>query len=124
MRIPSIRRPLASKYGDELYLKVQNVVPLRTINATGDVYLYMRQDVTAGSSTVTTVYDQPEFTPFLPLYGFYEVKGMKMEMTCADTARVSGAGIYGGIAPGLATSPGTPTNQNLVKLPLQTKGNT
>lgn len=47
-----------------------------------------------------------------------------MEMTCADTARVTGAGIYAGLAPGLITAPGSPTNDDLVKLPIQTKGNT
>ena len=30
LRMPTIRRPLASKYGDEVYLKVQQVVPLTT----------------------------------------------------------------------------------------------
>ena len=124
MRIPTVRRPLASKYGDELYLKVQQVVPLATQNATGDVYLYMRQDVPTTSATVSTVFDQPEFVPFKALYGFYEVKGMKMEMSCADTARVTGAGIYAGVAPGLVAVPGTPVNEDLVKLPIQTKGNT
>ena len=76
------------------------------------------------SATVTTVFDQPEFVPFKSLYGFYEVKGMKMEMTCADTARVTGSGIYAGIAPGLVAVPTVPANEDLVKLPLQTKGNT
>jgi len=46
--------------------------------------------------------------PFRDLYGFYEVKGMKMEMSCADTARVTGAGIYSGIAPGLLAAPPVP----------------
>jgi len=49
---------------------------------------------------------------------------MKAEMTCADTARVSGAGLYAGMAPGLSTTAGVPTNEDLVKLPIQTKGNT
>jgi len=56
--------------------------------------------------------------PFKALYGFYEVKGMKMEMTCSDTARVTGSGIYAGVAPGLVAAPGTPTNEDLVKLPI------
>ena len=126
MRIASVRRPLASKYGDELFLKVQKVVPLATLNATGDVYCYMRQDLfsSAADNSVVSVYDQPEFVPFRGLYGFYEVRSMKMEMTCADTARCTGAGIFAGVAPGLLASPGTPTNNDLVKLPIQTKGNT
>ena len=45
-------------------------------------------------------------------------------MSCADTARVSGAGMYAGMAPNLAALPGVPSNDNLVKLPIQTKGNT
>lgn len=93
-------------------------MPLATQNATGDVYLYMRQDVGTTTATVSTVYDQPEFVPFRALYGFYEVKGMKMEMSCADTARVSGSGIFAGIAPGLTVAPGVPTNDALVKLPI------
>lgn len=84
----------------------------------------MRQDVPVSTATVSTVYDQPEFVPFLALYGFYEVKGMKMEMSCADTARVSGAGIFAGPAPGLIAAPPVPSNVDLVKLPIQTKGNT
>ncbi len=60
----------------------------------------------------------------MALYGFYEVRGMKAEMTCADSSRVTGAGLYAGMAPNLVASPGVPSNDNLVKLPLQTKGNT
>lgn len=41
MRVPTIRRPLASKYGDELFLKVQKVLPLET-DGLGDVFAYMR----------------------------------------------------------------------------------
>lgn len=84
----------------------------------------MRQDVAVTTATVSTVFDQPEFVPFRNLYGFYEVRSMKMEMSCADTARVTGAGIYAGVAPGLAIAPGTPVNEDLVKLPIQTKGHT
>lgn len=126
MRIPTVRRPLASKYGDELFIKVQKVIPLATLNATGDVYVYMRQDVFSSqpNNSVVTVFDQPEFVPFRSLYGFYEVRSMKMEMTCADTARCTGAGIFAGVAPGLVPAPGTPINDDLVKLPIQTKGNT
>lgn len=126
MRLPTVRRPLASKYGDELFIKVQKVIPLATVNLQGDVYVYMRQDTatSAANNTVVTVYDQPEFVPFRALYGFYEVRSMKMEMTCADTARCTGAGIYAGVAPGLVPVPTTPVNEDLVKLPIQTKGNT
>lgn len=49
---------------------------------------------------------------------------MKAEMTVADTARVTGAGLYAGMAPGLANNPVVPSNDDLVKLPIQTKGNT
>jgi len=41
MRVPTIQRPLASKYGDELYMKVQAVVPLE-VTALGNVFAYMR----------------------------------------------------------------------------------
>lgn len=122
--MPTVRRPLASKYGDELFIKVQKVVSLKTQNVQGDVFLYMRQDLNASSATNVTLYDQPEFVPFQSLYGFYECRAMKMEMTCADTARCTGAGIYAGVAPGLIAAPGTPINDDLVKLPIQTKGNT
>jgi len=33
---------------------------------------------------------------------------MKMEMSCADTARVTGSGIFAGIAPGLIAAPAVP----------------
>lgn len=124
MRVPTVRKPLASKYGDELYMKVQKVLPLETQNALGDVYAYMRQDIAASTATSICLQDQPEFLPFLPLYAFYEVVGMKAEMTCADTARVTGSGLYAGMAPGLPNAPGAPTNEELVRLPIQTKGNT
>ncbi len=84
----------------------------------------MRQDVATTTDTVSTLWDQPEFVPFRALYGFYEVKGMKMEMSCADTARVTGSGIFSGIAPGLIAAPTVPQNEDIVKLPIQTKGNT
>jgi len=60
----------------------------------------------------------------LPLYGFYEVRGMKAEMTVSALANASGAGLYAGIAPGLIQPATVPSNDNLVKLPIQTKGNT
>jgi len=49
---------------------------------------------------------------------------MKAEMSCADTARITGAGLYAGMAPGLVAAPGVLSNDDLVKLPIQTKGNT
>jgi len=41
-RISTLRRPLASKYGDELFIKVQKVLPLETVDALGNVFAYMR----------------------------------------------------------------------------------
>lgn len=41
-RMATLQRPLASKYGDELYIKVQKVVSLETLNQAGDVFAYMR----------------------------------------------------------------------------------
>jgi len=49
---------------------------------------------------------------------------MKAEMTVSDTSRCTGAGLYAGMAPGLVNNPATPSNDDLVKLPIQTKGNT
>jgi len=43
---------------------------------------------------------------------------MKAEMTCADSARVTGSGLYAGLAPGLNAIPGTPNNESLVQLPI------
>jgi len=59
--------------------------------------------VNQGTSTDTNIqlFDQPEFTPFRSLYGFYEVRGMKAEMTIGATSGVTGAGLYAGIAPNL-----------------------
>lgn len=116
----TLQRPLASKYGDELYIKVQKVVPLETLNVNGDVFAYMRQDIPASNPGAGqwALGDQAEFVPFLPLYGSYEVKGMKAEMTCADSARVTGSGLYAGLAPGLNAIPGVPSNEALVQLPI------
>jgi len=49
---------------------------------------------------------------------------MKAEMSCADTSRVTGAGLYAGMASGLVAPATVPSNEDLVKLPIQTKGNT
>ena len=78
------------------------------------------------TTTDFALVDQPEFVPFLNLFGFYEVRGMKAEMTCSDAARVTGSGIYAGQAPNITGVPsaGAPSNDDLVKLPLQQKGNT
>ena len=102
------------------------MVPLTTQNALGDVYFFMRCDLGASNATNLALSDQPEFVPFLGLFAFYEVRGMKAEMTCADSARVTGSGIYGGQAPNITGAPalGAPINDDLVKFPLQTKGNT
>ncbi len=48
-RMSTVARPLASKYGDELYIKVQRVQEL-TVDANGDVFSYMRLN-----GTVSTV---------------------------------------------------------------------
>jgi len=49
---------------------------------------------------------------------------MKAEMTVSALANASGAGLYAGIALGLIQPATVPSNDNLVKLPIQTKGNT
>jgi len=104
---------------------VQKVVELKTLNGLGDVYAVMRQDIAASDATNFVPYDQPEFVGFLPLYAFVEIRGMKAEMTVADSVRVSGSGLYGGAAPGLSQPVvAAPNNNDLVKMPLQTKGNT
>ncbi len=41
-RIATVQRPLASKYGDEIFIKVQKVLPLETQDAIGSVFAYMR----------------------------------------------------------------------------------
>lgn len=95
------------------------MVELATLNGLGDVYAIMRQDLSASNTTNFVPFDQPEFVGFLPLYSFYEVRGMKAEMTVADTARISGSGLYAGMAPGLAQPVAvTPNNDDLVKLPI------
>ena len=84
----------------------------------------MRVNTTVSIPNNIQVYDQPEFVPFLALYGFYEVVGMKAEMSVSAISGASGAGLYAGIAPSFASVGTVPNNDNLVKLPIQTKGNT
>jgi hypothetical protein len=84
----------------------------------------MRQDNAVSTTRVATLFDQPEFQPFKNLYGFYEVRGMKMEATVAPTARIVGSGLFAGAAPGLTGAPIFPILNDIVKLPIQTKGNT
>ena len=45
----TVSRPLASKYGDELYIKVQRVQELE-VDAAGNVFSYMRVN---GTTSVT-----------------------------------------------------------------------
>jgi len=47
-----------------------------------------------------------------------------MEATVAPTARVVGCGLFAGSAPGLVGAPLNPILNDIVKLPIQTKGNT
>ena len=96
----TVQRPLASKYGDELFIKVQRVQELE-VDANGDVFSYMRVNGTTSQPNNIQLFDQREFVPFLPLYGFYECRGMKAEMTVSALAGASGAGLYAGVAPGL-----------------------
>ena len=42
MRLTNPRRPLASKYGDELFVKIQYVGTLRVSDTFGNCYAYMR----------------------------------------------------------------------------------
>ena len=78
----------------------------------------MRQDLSASTATNVVPFDQPEFVGFLPLYSFYEIRGMKAEMSVADSVRISGCNLYGGMAPGLASPALVPDDNNLVKLPI------
>ncbi len=50
MRLTNPRRPLASKYGDELFIKVQYVGTLRVSDNFGNCYAYMRQDIPVTTS--------------------------------------------------------------------------
>jgi len=50
MRLTNPRRPLASKYGDELFVKIQYVGALRVSDDAGNCYAYMRQDLGASVS--------------------------------------------------------------------------
>lgn len=81
----------------------------------------MRADLFASTATDFALADQPEFVPFLALFGFYEVRGMKAEMTCADASRVTGSGLFAGQAPNIvgSASASAPSNNDLVKFPLQ-----
>lgn len=58
-----------------------------------------------------SLFDVPEFTAFIRLYAFYEVVGMKMEMTVQPNAPITGCGIYGGMIPDLSNYPPVPTNE-------------
>ena len=118
-----MQRPLASKYGDELFVKIERIQNIE-VDANGEAFLYMRQDTANSTTRQSSLFDQPEFQPFKDLYGFYEVRGMKMEATVAPTARVVGCGLFGGPAPGLTGAPLAPILNDIVKLPIQTKGNT
>ena len=57
LRLQRPSRPYASKYGDECFIKVQKVVELATINALGDVYAVMRQDLAASTATNFVPFD-------------------------------------------------------------------
>ncbi len=57
MRLPTIARPYASKYGDEFFLKVQAIVGLSTDPASTFTIYWMRNDVGASSGTNTTLFD-------------------------------------------------------------------
>ena len=58
MRIANPRRPLASKYGDELFMKVQYVGTLRVSDNLGNCYAFMRQDIqTSTSEQNVTLFD-------------------------------------------------------------------
>ena len=122
LRLANPRSPYASKYGDECFVKVQAVVPLTT-DVAGNVFSIMRQDNPTSNANNIVPFDQAEFVPFLGLYGFYEIRGMKAEMTVSDAVRCVGSGLYAGMAPNLVFPASTPNNVDLVKLPIQTKGN-
>jgi len=58
-RLPNKQSPYASKYGDELYVKVQKVEELVTINQAGvaNVFSYMRVSQTTSSQFNPTLLD-------------------------------------------------------------------
>ena len=59
-----MKRPYASKYGDEFYLKVQAITALLTDPASTNTVYYMRADQQTTQGTSTTLFDQFEFLQF------------------------------------------------------------
>lgn len=84
----------------------------------------MRCDGHQSSDTNVQLYDQPEFLPYLDLFAFYEVVGMKAECTSAENRDVLSQALYAGQCPGLPVGVGVIQTSQLVQFPIQVQGNT
>jgi len=77
----TVRKPYGDRYGNDAFVKCENVEPLATSVATEEVFSTMRVNSPVAGPGNTYLGNNSEFQAFRALYARYEVRGMKAEVT-------------------------------------------
>lgn len=84
---PTVRKPYGDRYGNDAFVKCENILPLATggVGFNEEVYATGRVNAPPGGSPAGNTYLglNNEFLGFQPLYARYEVRGIRAEVTLA-----------------------------------------
>lgn len=114
----TVRKPYGDRYGNDAFVKCENVEPLATQIVGEQVFSTMRVNQTAVGAGNTYLVDNSEFAAFAPLYARYEVRGMKAEVTLNARTTWQSANLAAGLAPRIANPAVFPSADNNLTYPV------
>jgi len=119
-RRATVKKPYTnSRYGNDAFVKIEEIAPLASSAATPNVYSTMRVNSVLAAQGNQYLGDKPEFTAFRALYSRYEVVGMKAETTLNARTTFIAANMAAGFAPNLANPAPFPSEEANNSYPLQ-----
>jgi len=124
-RRATVRKPYTnSRYGNDAFVKVEEIAPLASAANSPNVYSTMRVNSVLAANGNQYLGDKPEFSAFRGLYSRYEVVGMKAETTLNARTTFIAANMAAGFAPNLVNPAPFPSEEANNSYPLQVDCNT